>query len=383
MTKACPGCNGVLRDARWCLSCGADLFDPDVQHLASSSWSEVDAWQDADEFGTLTIRRVLGVSYEGLTSGRAMRKLALLGGVLLFLAFLVPVTLNFVKFESSWEAARLGPRFALLFPGVAAVIAVALALLSVTDALNTIRHLALVILGLSGVFFALAPLGGYARTATEFPFFWVGVLIAGAALAGRLLYPTDTFWRITLIAGAVVALLFMLVPLSDVGAHFSIEFKFNRYASDFDKNSITAIFWGGIKGGVLFGGLWGSLPLWVIPLSAVAAFPKPQGLTDQWHVLLRFAAWAILLYIPISYGFDALSAFGKRDDVHVYLGDIWTTQRRFSNGVLAGRLRLILTASACIVWAQFGTVALYAQWRQKKQKASANPKPLKPRGDKA
>jgi hypothetical protein len=350
----------MVSAAMRCMACGADVLDPDIQAMAGADSSESYV-PDAEEWGTLDVRKILGVTHEGLVSGSAMRRLGLLGAVLMLVGFLIPVTVDFHDYLMSWEAARTGPKLALLFPAIAGVLAIGLTILPRgSKNLALARAGILAVLGLFTIVYCMPALGVYGRTPTSLPLYWLGIVVSAVAVVGRLFHPTDKNWRIVLAVGAVLTLALIWFPLSSIKEYLPAEFRFGRYDHELQDVSIAMMNLRGMRSGfsTLLMGAWGFLPVLIIPAAALAAWAKPVGLIDKAAVGLRFAGWALLLFLPLSLLVWMFAATGNRTDVFVRLEGVMTTLERFSNGLLAGRVKLAMLATAAAFWLQFGVVTI-------------------------
>jgi len=102
-----------------CDACAADFNDPDVRTMMGQDESSVMA--PHIKGGALTHSKILGFSEDGLADGSGVRKLALLGLILLTAVFLLLIHHSFSDSSSAWSALEHASPLVLLFPLLAIV----------------------------------------------------------------------------------------------------------------------------------------------------------------------------------------------------------------------------------------------------------------------
>ena len=217
----------------------------------------------------------------------------------------------------AWSLLSGGHALALLYPLVAGLLAIVVAIAPRVPALA--RTTVLAVLGLAGV---AACLGGHGRMAltpeTVLTVSSLGVLVAGVALALRILAPTSRSARGALAVGCALALGGLLLPAHALGRQFPGEFT--AYARLLHFRVHDAIPLQAILGAldrraapVLFLGLWAGLPMLVLPLAIGFAWPQPGGPWDKAAPLLRPLGYLIVLHLPLAYALYAFNMTGWTD----------------------------------------------------------------------
>lgn len=380
---ACPICQKPWRsDTSICAACGADLYDPDVQALAGQAFSAGDSLRmAAAEAGALSVGKILGLRQETLVDGSGLRKLAGLGGVLLLLAFVAPALREFdfvwrgdhwkpkASYFMSWELLRDGPVVALLYPLLAGLVGLAVAL--VPRLSGAVRGQILAATGLIGVVLCLGPLGDYGYAPTQAATLTtLGVVVAGVSIAARMLLPHSMPARWGLVAGGGLFLLGLLIPAGDLSARLPFEYlRYSDYLELEFEGTVPLIgLLKGIKPGaseVLFMSAWHLLPLFALPAAAIFAWRKPGGVWDKGGYALRPLAWVLVLYIPLTYALYTFMAVGGG------AGGLKAQQQLES--ALIGRARLGVISFALLLWAQFGLLAALIGQRKAGAPATAQP----------
>lgn len=368
---SCPICKAPWRgDSPVCASCGADLFDPDVQAMAQNPADSLK--MPATETGTLTVGRVLGVSREGLADGKALRTLGLVGGLLLLAIFFFPAhrTYDFYReagewksrahYDFSWELLDAGFTFALFFPLVAGLLGLAVAIVPRLSA--DVRGRLLAGAGLIGLAACLGPLGEFGEAPTQLLHLTtLGLVVAGTAITGRMLAPHSMAARWGMVAGGVLVLAGFLIPASDATGRVPFEFGFWQGYLDIDfENAMPLLVnLGGLKpkaNVVLFVAAFHLLPLLVLPAAAALAWKKPAGVWDTSGHALRPLAWFVVLYLPLTYALYVFTAMGWGSGTYETYQLSKQLEERWESA-LFGRVRLAVIATALTLWAQFGLLA--------------------------
>lgn len=361
----CPICKAANPGgSHLCVSCGADFSDPDVQAMASEAGASASlSASRLGGAGVLAQSKLLGVTLDGLIDGGALRKLAGIGGAVLLLAFLLPITHEFRGWLWGPETISKGPTFAGLYPVLAGVVGLAVAFAPRLQ--PWARAAILVGTGLIGVMLALAPYAPYAGTSEHaLPLLYAGLLIAGAGIAVRLYYPRATESRYALALGSLLAIAAMLIPRSQAGEAIPVEFRF-YLDEDFQNMSLLGAYAKGFgkDAMVMFVGLFALTPVWLLPLATGLAWSSPREVWDRGSFALRPMAWAIVLFVPLTFAFLAFNVSGWEDfravvvERHVYRLEDYTS------ALLAGRARLAIMIVFPVLWIQLGAVALYAHFR--------------------
>lgn len=363
---SCPICRApnppaVLR----CIQCGADFHDPDVIALAPGDSTELPA-ASLGEAGALASDRFMGISLTGLLEGRALATLGLLGGVALVAAFLAPVSADYTAWIMPWTAAKDGPALALVYPLLAAAAGfVAFA----TGRLEPwIRAALLCGLGLAGIFFTLTPLGGYAAGPIDLMVvFTAGMLLCGVAVTLRMYYPQLMESRHLLAAGAGVVLLGMLLPLTDVRDHLPAEFAWRMFRDTDAAASASALSayldGSGTDAMVQLVSWWGLLPVVLVPAALALAWSRPGGVWDRGSTGLRPIAWALVLFVPLTWFLYLFNLMGWDDLQWVRYKGQAARFEDFTMTVTVGRAKVAVAATVYALWAVFGSVVLYARLR--------------------
>jgi hypothetical protein len=312
------------------------------------------------EAGALSASKFLLVSREGLREGGALRRLGLIGGVLLLVAFVVPVLITPAAYDvdtgavtawdsvMSWDALDGGPKLALLYPLIAGLLGLALALVPRLPALARAGGLAL--LGVAGFALSLGQLGEPAGTPeTLLTLTNLGIVAAGVGAAGRVLAPRSVWSRYAMIGGAAIAVIGYLVPMAKLHHALPIEFAMYDGALELDLTDASAL--GALTGGVdrrvpllLFLALWGLVPIALLPGAAALAWRMPAEVWDKSSLGLRPLAWLAALYLPLGYALYLFNVTGWPDDG--------------ASPFLVARARLLLIATALGLWTLFGALAV-------------------------
>jgi hypothetical protein len=380
----CPICNAPWRgSSNLCASCGADLYDPDVQAFASGQapgtvalgTDDLSREAHGDAAGMLGAGKVVGVSLDGLTDGSAMRRLGLIGGFMLAVAFVLPA-LRLWEWEPplrwgddprlhatlrySWDLLKDGNAVALLYPLVAAFAGLAVAWVPRIPA--HVRASLLGFFGLSGLVLCLGQLGSYGMAPTKVATLaTLGVVLAGVAMAARVLEPQSMPARWGLVGAAVVFTLGMVIPVADLSPRLPFDYSFDWLDVDMSNAlPLTAIAKGVDRRamGVFFVAVWLLLPLVLIPAAAALSWKRPRGVWDKDGLALRPMAWVMVLYLPLLYGLMAFSASGWEDQL--------------SKSAMLGRMRLCVVVLPLSLWAQFGFLGAIVSRRPAAKPAGAD-----------
>ncbi len=367
----CPICEAAWRgESNVCASCGADLYDPDVQAFARGrapgtvavGADDLARVAPGDAAGMLGAGKLLGVSLDGLRDGAAMRRLGLVGGFALLVAFVLPALRLFEKepprfwgdewhyrgmLKFSWDLLADGNVVALLYPLVAGLVGVAVAFVPRLPA--HLRAALLAVTGLSGFVLCVGQLGSYGMAPTQVTtLVTLGVLAAGVAMTLRVLAPQSMHARHGLVAAGVLFALGMLIPVADLSPRLPFDYSFFSWlgvkmdhavpifeiAKGVDRRAL----------GTFFVALWLLAPLALISVAALLSWPRPRGVWDKDGLALRPLAWLIVLYLPILYGLMAFSASGWDDQM--------------SKSALLGRMRLFVIVLPLSLWAQQGVLGV-------------------------
>jgi hypothetical protein len=365
----CPVCEAAWRtDSNVCSSCGADLYDPDVQAFArgrapgSVAVGTNDPAREAaaGDAGMLGAGQLLGVSAEGLESGVALRRLGLLGAAALLVAFVLPALREFEReaprfygddwhyrgiLKFSWDLLAQGHALALVYPLVAALVGLVVAFVPRLPA--HLRGSLLALTGLSGLVLCVGPLGGYGLAPTQLATLaTLGMLVAGGAMTWRMLAPSSVRARQALIAAGVIFLAGMLLPVADLSPRLPFDYTFGWLDVDLAHAVPVVEIAKGVDRrafGLFFVALWLLAPLVLVPAAAALSWKQPRGVWDKDGLALRPLAWLLVLYLPLLYALMAFSASGWDDQL--------------SKSAMLGRFRLFVILLPLSLWAQLGFVA--------------------------
>ncbi len=350
----CPVCsqNNPSNSMR-CSSCGADFSDPDVMAMMGEDVSNIVAPEVAA--GSLAHGTFLGFSEEGLVTGGAVRKLALVGSIVLIAAFLVPVSINFEERVMAWKALESAPSIALLFPALAAL----MGLVAFVAPLQTWQRSAtLVAAGMVGIT-TLPFLGSLSGSPEKLlPLIWLGTLVGGWGLVLRCYDAQNMFARKLAIGGAVIAFVGFFLPLSDPQQAVPLEMRF-YFRESMDSGSAFTVYKTVFNKDpmVFFSSLYLFLPLAVLPLGAALAWAKPSGAWDKAGMLLRPVAWLAVLYVPIGFALFAFNLLGENDG-RVFINNAVYSWNDVTSHALLGRLRLLALGAVFALWASMPAMTL-------------------------
>lgn len=306
--------------------------------------------------GSLAHSKTLGFSEDSLVDGTGIRKLAMIGLLPLIAGFLLPIHDNFVDSTSAWSALDRGPSIALLFP----LVAIVLGLVAFLAPLSSwVRSAILMSAGAFGLA-SLPFLGEFSGSPEKFmPLILLGTLIAGWGLVLRSLDAQADMPRRILIAGAVLTLIGFLIPMSSAGQSLPIEVRFflhgemgsssplGAYSEAFNRSPMVA-----------FSVFYLFLPLVLLPIAAVIAYPKPSGAWDKMGLILKPITWIIVLYIPIGFVLFLLNMMGGDGTEYVIIDKHYISDDEFRSGAMYGRLRQLLLATSFALWAVVPVVSL-------------------------
>ncbi len=354
----CPICGQQnARTELRCFKCGADFHDPDVRALMDNPGAFDDEALLAG-VGTLSAQKVLGVTADGLDSGSALTRLALLGAALCFAGFLIPVAADYSSYHFPW-AIDPAP-VALWFPLAAIAVAVAVAMLHQMAVLR--RGAALALVGLAGLL--LTPsLGRFGATATNaLPIATIALVLGAAAATQRLYAPHSKWARVGLVAAVIVSLAGFLIPISEAVSVLPAELRF--YSDDVNGGGAPLLLiWNATSRQHLtfFIGLFSLAPLVLLPGAAAAAFVKP-GVWDRGAFALRPLAWLLILFPALLMALQTFNLMGWEVSRVMYDGHL-VSGDSFTQAGMSGRTKMMLLNTAFSLWAVFGLVALYRATR--------------------
>jgi hypothetical protein len=365
----CPVCEAAWRtNSNVCASCGADLYDPDVQAFArgkapgSVAVGANDPAREAaaGDAGVLGAGQLLGVRAESLESGAALRRLGLLGAFALLVAFCLPALREFEReaprfygddwhyrgiLKFSWDLLAQGHALALVYPLVAALVGLVVAFAPGLPA--HLRGSLLALAGLVGLVLCVGPLGTYGLAPTQLATLpTLGILVAGGAMAWRMLAPASVRARQALVAAGVIFLLGMLLPAADLAPRLPFDYSFDWLGVDLDHAVPLVQIAKGVDRralGLFFVALFLLAPLVLVPGAAALSWKQPRGVWDKDGLALRPLAWVLVLYLPLLYALMAFSASGWDDQL--------------SKSAMLGRFRLFVILLPLSLWAQFGFLA--------------------------
>jgi hypothetical protein len=325
----------------------------------------------ADGAGALGAGHHLGVTVENLGDGRSARRFAIVGALLCVIGFVMPAVRLWETeppaywgdepkvhgyYRFSWDLWHEGHGLALAWPLVAAVLALVAALAPRLPAVWRFGLIA--VAGLGGLALSLGQLGGYGMAPTETrTIAMFALVLAGASLWARLLWPASVPVRRALIAAAALLWIGMLIPVQDVAKLLPFDYSANADVIDLDLASrhmpLVAIAKGVDKrlSAMLFVALFLLVPLVALPAAAALAWKQPRGIWDKAGLGLRPLAWLLTFYVPLLYGLMAFSATGWDDEL--------------SKSALIGRMRLTVLVAPFFVWAQLGMLGVIASGRKR------------------
>ncbi len=347
-----------------CSSCGADFTDPDVQAMKPGDSATLPS-SSLGEAGALAADRFLGIAITD-PEGSGLRKLALIGGIVLAATAFVPVTVDFSHWLGPRAALSQGPTLAVLFPLLAGAAGIAMALVGRID--NWVRAAVLAGLGLCGFALCLPPLGELAGApfSRSFPVLLqiVALLAAGAALALRVCRPRSRDARYGVIAGTVLVVIAMVIPIGEAVRALPIEFSLyinhpftdtslvSAYAKGFDHDMMVRVL-----------ALWSLLPLLLLPLATALAWPVPGGVWDRTSTVVRPLSWLVALFIPLGFALMVFNVAGWNEFQNVVIRGHWVTFDDFTQSLLVGRARLAVLATFFALWVELGAVVIHDRFR--------------------
>lgn len=355
---ACPVCstNNAPKSIR-CSSCGADFTDVDVMAMMGQDMGSVLAPEIAA--GSLAHSNFLGFSRDSLEDGRAVRKLAVLGALMLLGAFLIPVSSDYRDSLFAWKALDHAPSIALLFPLLAAVMALVAAFAPLE---NWQRSLVLVLAGMGGI--ATLPFLGNLSGSPEklMPLISLGLVVAAWGLILRSFDSQSDLARKLIIGGALVAVIGFFIPMAGADSALPIELRFylngeigtgsafTVYKTVFNKDPL-----------VFFSTVYLFLPLVLLPLAAAASWPKPKEAWDKMALFIKPVAWFVVLYLPIGFALFAFNLLGN-EETRVIIDGHYLKWEEFTSAALKGRFRLLLLAAGFSAFATLPFVGVAAHF---------------------
>lgn len=319
-----------------------------------------EALSEPGEGGSLASNKFLGISIDSLCDGVALRKLAIAGAIALAIGFLIPMAPSYQR-QWPWELLGGGAwlSLSLLFPIIAAAVGLAAVLLRKLKPVAVAAMLCAS--GVIGLALCIPGLGDLAGTPSKLmPLLALGLVAAGSALVVRSVDPDSGLARKTLAAGAGLAVVGLLIPLSDAYQFLPTELWFyidteklgsasplGAYADAFNRDPI-----------VFFSALYLMLPAVLLPIAAAIAWPRPRSHWDGSGLVLRPIAAVVLLYVPIGFALYLFNMMGLSDNSLVYLhGDVLTFEE-FSGKLMIGRAKLLVLGGGFAMWAQLGGAVL-------------------------
>lgn len=321
--------------------------------------------------GVLASDKFLGFSVDSLAEGPGVKKLALLGAILLGAAFLFPVSTNFEDFQFAWSATEGGPAFALLFPALAALFGLVAAL--APNVAPWIRGAVLSGFGLLGLLICIPSLGALAGAPEKIlaPL-TLGLVLGGTALILRVVYPREQKPRYLLAAGAALAAAGLLIPVSAPWDALPLELRFYLHFQEGESGAPLGVLFDVFNRDpiVFFSVLYLLLPLALLPAAAVLSWPRPGGPWDKSGLVLRPLAWLAVLYVPLGLGLFTFNVLGWSMGGLVQTGEHVVRFEEFTRTALVSRARLATLAAGFALWAQLGAVALYQRWMRSKRERS-------------
>ncbi len=366
---ACPVCstNNQPKSIR-CSSCGADFTDPDLMAMMGQDMSAVVAPDIAA--GSLSHSRFLGFSRDALEDGNAIRKIAIIGTILLLGAFFIPVSSDYRDSLFAWKALDHAPTIALMFPVLAAIMALAAAFAPLE---NWQRSIVLVLAGMVGI--GTLPFLGHLSGSPEkfMPLISLGMVVGAWGLIQRCFDSQSDVARKLLIAGAVLSILGFFIPMAASDSAIPVELRFylhgelgkaspfTIYKTVFNKDPL-----------VFFSTVYLFLPLLLLPLAAALAWPKPKEAWDKMAIFITPMAWLVVLYLPVGLALFAFNLLGDQA-TNVIIDGHYLRWEDFTSAALKGRFRLMLLASAFSLFATLPIVGVMAHFLGKKTAGDTAP----------
>ncbi len=355
----CPICdrdNAV--DARRCRSCGADFEDPEIAAQLVRPRLPGD-----DDEPNLTGDRFLTIRWIGLVYGGDLRRVALLGGLVFAVAALIPVNLDFQRVTAVWTVLGTGPTLALLVPFGCAVLGIALATPLARGIPPVVVAGVLAAGGAATLALGVAPFGASCAMPERAPYLmWLGLAVAGAGIAVRVLRPKDANARWFAVAGAVLVIVGMSIPITDGRTALPGEYAlFMRNSSLIDKSLLGASL-AGFDHDIMvrFLSLWNLLAIPLTVAAAALCLPTQRGAWDSLGLAVRPIGWAIIFFVPLTMIFCTLNIMGWRGAPTVHVHGTWIPWDQFTSALFAGRARLVLVTAPAVVWLVTGLVGLRA-----------------------
>jgi hypothetical protein len=323
--------------------------------------ASADAIAGEQQAGSLVSSRFLWISIDSLCEGPALRKLGIAGAVALLVGFAFPVLSHDSRVTQwPWEMLAGGPWLALIYPLIAAAVGLAAVLIPALS--RRVGGALMAAAGIIGLMLCLPALGKFAGSASALmPLFVVGLVATGAALVVRSVDPGSALARKTLAAGAVLALVGLLIPVADAYRLLPAELTFfidadalgtaspiGAYVEAFNRDPL-----------VFFYAVFLMLPVVLLPVAVVIAWPKPGGPWDKSGLIIRPIAGFVVLYVPIGLALLMFNVMGMSDSsTLVYIQGELFPFNEYAERLLVGRAKLAVLGSVFALWAQLGTIVV-------------------------
>ncbi len=325
----------------------------------SSPGPNVDASAPLGEVGALAGDKFLWVSLAALREGTGLRRLAVVGAALLAVGFFIPVTLDLQHWLMPWKAADSGPTFALFFP--LGALAVGLAVMFARAIPKHVAAGLMAAAGVVGLLTVLAPMGKYGGAPRQTVWLLqLGLILGACSVTARIYRPRDAYPRYGVIAGAVLAAIGLMLPLSDAATAIPLEFTF-YIARSFKDMSLVSADLAGIDHDLMvrFLSLWSLVPLVLLPAAAAMSWQRPEGVWDKGSAALRPMAWVIVLYVPMTFLVYTFNVTGWTEFNLVAFHGRVHDFKSFTTAMMVGRMKLALLAIPFALWTAFGSFLLY------------------------
>lgn len=295
------------------------------------------------------------MSRDGLEDGSATRKLALFGALMLLAAFFIPVSTTYRDSLFAWQAAKSAPAIALLFPALAAFMALAAAFAPLQ---NWQRSLTLVIVGMIGIV-TLPFLGSLSGSPEKLMIaISLGMVVGAWGLILRCLDSQSQLARKLIAGGALLAIIGFFIPMAASDTAIPVELRFYLHGKVGDASPFkiyTTVF--NKDPLVFFSTVYLLVPLLLLPIAAAVAWPTPKEAWDKMAIFVRPIAWLVVLYLPIGFALYAFNLLGN-EVTSVIIDGHYLSWEEFSSAALQGRFRLLLLAAGFSAFATLPIVGL-------------------------